>query len=137
MALKNSRDNVKLKKALLAIPNLEVNQQLINLVNNNKSKIFDSEINNKATEEKIKKINEELENIYINKTVEYNPYKDMGVGGKQSFSTAFINKKGDGIILTSLYARDRTRFLLKEIKNFNSEKELAPEEKEVLKLFRN
>jgi hypothetical protein len=40
-------------------------------------------------------------------TVRFNPFKGTGSGGNQSFSAAFVNEKGDGVILTSMYARDR------------------------------
>ncbi len=45
-----------------------------------------------------------------------------------SFSTAFINEHGDGIVLTSHYARERISMFAKPVKAFASEHELSEEE---------
>jgi hypothetical protein len=65
-------------------------------------------------------------------TVRFNPFKGTGDGGNQSFSAAFINEKGDGVILTSMYARDRISMFAKPLKGFVSEFELTEEEKQAL-----
>lgn len=43
----------------------------------------------------------------------YNPYDDTG--GDQSFTLAMLDKKGNGIVLTSLHARSGTRVFAKPI----------------------
>ncbi len=63
-------------------------------------------------------------------TIRFNPFKGTGSGGNNSFSTAFITEKGDGVVLTSMYARDRISMFAKPIKNFSSEYELSEEELE-------
>jgi len=63
-------------------------------------------------------------------TIRFNPFKGTGSGGNQSFSTAFINERGDGVVLTSLYARERISMFAKPVKNFSSEFELSQEEHE-------
>ncbi|MDQ3015046.1 MAG: DUF4446 family protein [bacterium] len=63
-------------------------------------------------------------------TVRFNPFKGTGSGGNQSFSTAFVNEKGDGVVLTSMYSRDRISMFAKPLKNFTSEFELSEEESE-------
>ena len=65
-------------------------------------------------------------------TVRFNPFKGTGSGGNQSFSAAFINEKGDGVVLTSMYSRDRISMFAKPLKQFVSEFELSEEEKEAL-----
>lgn len=130
--LRNSKNNKKIKQALINIPGMQSNHKLTKRVGEYESKILNLEIISKSLQEHSHLINSELEKNYKIKSIEYNPYQDMGVGGKQSFSTAFLNKKGDGMILTSLYSRERTRVLLKKITAFVSEKELAPEEKNLL-----
>lgn len=65
-------------------------------------------------------------------TVRFNPFKGTGDGGNQSFSTAFINEQGDGVVVSSLYSRERISIFSKAIKNFNSEFELTEEEREVI-----
>lgn len=65
-------------------------------------------------------------------TIRFNPFKGTGEGGNQSFSTAFINEKGDGVVLSSLYSRDRISIFSKPLEKFNSQFELTDEEKGVL-----
>jgi len=67
------------------------------------------------------------------KTVRFNPFKGNGSGGNQSFATAFINEKGDGVVISSIYARDRMSVFSKSLTSFKSEFELSEEEKDVLK----
>jgi hypothetical protein len=66
-------------------------------------------------------------------TVRFNPFKGTGAGGNQSFATAIINQNGDGIVLSSLYSRDRVSIFAKSIVDFTSDFELSEEEKKVLK----
>ena len=63
-------------------------------------------------------------------TIRFNPFVDAG--GNQSFAMAFLNDEGDGVIISSLYARDRMSIFAKPIKDGKSEFELTTEEKEVL-----
>ena len=65
-------------------------------------------------------------------TVRFNPFKGTGSGGNQSFATAFLNKDGDGVIVSSLYSRDHVSIFSKPVKNMTSEYELTAEEKEAL-----
>lgn len=67
-----------------------------------------------------------------NETVRFNPFKGDGSGSNQSFSTAFINSEGDGVIISSLYSRDHISVFGKPIKNMKSEYELTAEEKNSL-----
>jgi hypothetical protein len=64
------------------------------------------------------------------KTIRFNPFDDAG--SNQSFALAFLNDKGDGVVMSSLYARDRMSIFAKPIVNCKSEFELSHEEKEVL-----
>ncbi len=54
-------------------------------------------------------------------------------GGNQSFCCAILDEKGNGMVLSSLYSRERSNVFAKPINNFNSEFELTKEEKQVLK----
>lgn len=65
-------------------------------------------------------------------TVRFNPFKGTGSGGNQSFSSAFINEKGEGVVLTSMYARDRISMFAKPLKTWKSEFDLSDEEKEAI-----
>jgi hypothetical protein len=65
-------------------------------------------------------------------TVRFNPFKGTGEGGYQSFSTAFVSEKGDGVVLSSLYSRERISVFSKPLEKFQSQFDLTEEEKEVL-----
>lgn len=67
------------------------------------------------------------------KTIRFNPFKGTGAGGNQSFASAFVNEEGDGIVISSLYSRDRVSVFAKALSEFNSEFELSDEEKQVVK----
>lgn len=66
-------------------------------------------------------------------TIRFNPFKGTGDGGNQSFTTAFLNEKGDGAIISSLYVRDHVSVYSKPIKKFASEFETTEEEKNAIK----
>lgn len=61
-------------------------------------------------------------------------YKALETGGSnQSFSIALLNEQGDGVVLTSLYVRDRINTFAKPIKNYASTYELTEEEVSVIR----
>ncbi len=61
-------------------------------------------------------------------TVRFNPFKGSGDGGNQSFSTALLSEHGDGVVISSLYSRDRISIFGKPLSKFQSEFELTEEE---------
>ena len=63
----------------------------------------------------------------------FNPFGDTG--GDQSFSMALLDKRGDGIVLSSLHGRSGTRLYAKPIEKGKAiAYELSTEEAEVIKL---
>ncbi|MEN9622255.1 MAG: hypothetical protein RLZZ67_689 [Candidatus Parcubacteria bacterium] len=70
-------------------------------------------------------------------TIRFNAFRGDGVGGNQSFATAFLNEDGDGSILSSLYSRDRVSIFAKPIVKFNSEIELSEEERRAVSLAKS
>jgi hypothetical protein len=62
--------------------------------------------------------------------IKYNAFDT--VGGNQSFSLALLDEKGTGMVLSSLYNRERSNIFAKPITSFSSEIELTPEEQLVL-----
>lgn len=66
-------------------------------------------------------------------TIRFNPFKGTGSGGNQSFATVVLNEKGDGFVISSLYAREHVSVFSKPIKKFASEFEMSAEEREALK----
>lgn len=66
-------------------------------------------------------------------TIRFNPFKGDGSGGNQSFATAFISEEKNGVVISSLYSRDRVSVFSKPIKNLVSEQgELTGEEREAM-----
>jgi len=63
-------------------------------------------------------------------TIRFNPFPDQG--SNQSFAMGLVNEEGDGVVLSSLYSRERMSVFAKPIKNHKSEYELTAEEKEAL-----
>jgi hypothetical protein len=64
--------------------------------------------------------------------VRFNAFQD--VGGNQSFATAFLTEEGNGIVISSLYGRERTGIYAKPVKNYASTYELSDEEKEAIRI---
>lgn len=73
------------------------------------------------------RLNKSIRNI---ETLRFNPF--MEAGGNQSFVIAFLNDEGNGVILSSLYARERMSVFAKPIVGGKSSFELTEEEKAVL-----
>lgn len=63
--------------------------------------------------------------------VRYNPFDHMG--GDQSFSIAFLDGHGDGLVLTSLYSRDGSTVFAKPVVDRQSKYPLSNEEQEAIK----
>lgn len=70
--------------------------------------------------------------IQATETIRFNPFKGDGSGGNQSFATTFVDERGNGVVLSSLYSRDRVSVFAKPVKGHASEYELSDEEKESL-----
>ena len=98
-----------------------------------------------ALEQNIEKLNKARENIekeivLLNsklkksirglQTIRFNPFPDQG--GNQSFAVGMLNEEGDGLVISSLYSRERMSVFAKPIKNGASIYELSAEEKEAL-----
>lgn len=99
-----------------------------------------------ALEENIKILDEEKEKIQkelivVNQklkksirgleTIRYNPFPDQG--SNQSFAIGILNEDNDGVVISSLYSRERMSIFAKPIKSGKSDYELTKEESEVLK----
>ena len=68
--------------------------------------------------------------------VRFNPFPTGGGGGNQSFAVAFIDEKLSGVVLSTLYARDRVGVYGKPIEKGISVFELTTEEKEAVEKAR-
>ena len=72
--------------------------------------------------------------FHIQKTglLKFNPFKD--IGGEQSFILSLLDKEDSGVLITSLYGRETTRWYVKMVrKGKGLNYELSKEEKDVIK----
>lgn len=122
--------NTKLKKFLVGTKAENLNHSIESMDNSIKGLVtFKTEVENYLTtvESRLKK------SVQAVNTVRFNPFKGTtGSGGNQSFATAFLNEKGDGVVISSLYARDHVSLFAKPVKNGGSEYELSDEEKQAI-----
>ena len=65
-------------------------------------------------------------------TVRFNPFKGTGDGGNQSFASAFINERGDGVVFSTLYSRERMSIFAKPLTGGKSQYELTGEERHAI-----
>lgn len=65
-------------------------------------------------------------------TIRFNAFKGTGEGGNQSFAIALLSENGDGTVVSSLYSRDHVNVFAKPIRNFASEYEMTPEERDAV-----
>ncbi|MBU0569439.1 DUF4446 family protein [Patescibacteria group bacterium] len=87
----------------------------------------------KAINKKIQEI-EDQSQLHIQKMglVRFNPFEELG--GSHSFSLALLDGKNNGIIVTGLHTREKTRVYVKHIKGGKSKVKFSDEEKKALKL---
>ena len=64
------------------------------------------------------------------KTIRFNPFADSG--SNQSFATAIVDDHGDGVVLSSLYSRERMSVFAKPIEKGTPKYDLTDEEAQVL-----
>ncbi len=65
-------------------------------------------------------------------TARFNAFKGTGEGGNQSFASVFINEDGDGVVISSIYSRERVSVFSKPLTHFASTYELSDEESRVV-----
>jgi hypothetical protein len=84
-----------------------------------------------SIESELKVINQKLKKSLRGlETIRFNPFPDQG--GNQSFAIGMLNEEGDGLVLSSLYSRERMSVFAKPVKAGKSSYDLTLEEKEAL-----
>lgn len=63
--------------------------------------------------------------------IRFNPFEDLG--SNQSFAIALLDQKDDGVVISSIHAKEGTRIYAKPIKHGESEYSLSKEEEESIK----
>lgn len=66
------------------------------------------------------------------RTIRFNPFQGAGTGGNHSFASAFLDEERNGVIISSLYTREKVSVFAKPVKNGRAEVELSEEERKVL-----
>ncbi len=88
---------------------------------------------NSANEKNIKKIFANMKSTFQKVgLVKYDAFHEMG--GKLSFSLAFLNETNDGFVMNAVHSREGCYTYIKEIIDGNSIIVLADEEKEALEM---
>lgn len=64
--------------------------------------------------------------------VRFNPFTGEGAGGNQSFAVALLDERGDGVVFSTLNARERVGVYAKPIMGGTSSFELTNEEREAI-----
>ncbi|MEK7068421.1 MAG: DUF4446 family protein [Patescibacteria group bacterium] len=68
--------------------------------------------------------------------VRFNPFQGDGSGGNQSFAIALLDEFGHGVVLSTLYARDRVGIYCKPIEGGKSLFETSDEERQAIEKAR-
>ncbi|MEK7612805.1 MAG: DUF4446 family protein [Patescibacteria group bacterium] len=68
--------------------------------------------------------------------VRFNPFQGDGSGGNQSFAIALLDEFGHGVVLSTLYARDRVGVYCKPIEGGKSLFETSDEERQAIEQAR-
>lgn len=117
----------RLRRFFLGKKAKDLEETIINLEKN----ISQLEQQKEEIKREISNINQKLKkSIRGLETVRFNPFPDQG--SNQSFAIGMQNEEGDGVIISSLYSRDRMSIFAKPIKQGKSNYELTEEEKQVL-----
>ncbi|MBU3925760.1 DUF4446 family protein [Patescibacteria group bacterium] len=88
-------------------------------------------ISQKETEKYLETVERRLRKSIQNvNTIRFNPFAESGPN--QSFAIGFLNEQGDGVVISSLYSREKVSVYAKPIKACKSEFTLSDEEKRVI-----
>ncbi len=88
-------------------------------------------LHKKGNEVKFDKLDHKLaRSVQWVETLRYNPYQDQG--GKHSWSTLLADERGNGVVITGLWSREKNNVYAKPVQAYKSEHELSTEELELI-----
>jgi len=123
------RLEIKIKKLLIGKNSKSLEDSIVSAHENlDKLNEFQKEAINQFVSVE-KRLNRSIQAV---ETIRFNPFKGTGEGGSQSFTTSFLSENGDGVVISSLYSRERVSVFSKPLSKFSSVFELTDEEKEVI-----
>ena len=106
-------------------------KNLEELINETLATVKETDQINEEITQHLLKVEERLRrSIQHVKIIRFNPFPDQG--GNQSFVTAFLDERGNGAVVSSLYSRDKVSVYAKPVTNRQSEYELSAEERAAL-----
>ncbi|HEY4493781.1 MAG TPA: DUF4446 family protein [Candidatus Paceibacterota bacterium] len=113
---------------LLAGKNAKTLEDTIVRLRDELTKLF---VHKQTTDERISEIDGRVKkSVQWVETVRFNPFRDQG--GNQSWSTLLADERGDGVVFTGLWSRDKSSVYAKPIKGRSSDHELSDEERELI-----
>lgn len=102
-------------------------QSLEGIINSNNKSLKEQAVILQKYGNKIQEIEKDArENIQNIGVIRFNPFKETG--GSQSFAIALTDKDQNGVVISSLYARERMSVFAKPIRQGTSEYTLTEEE---------
>ncbi len=120
---------LKLRRFLVGVDAHHIGDSLQNVSSDLKDlQSFRSDMEKYLTDVE-KRLRKSVQSVH---TVRFNPFKGTGGGSNQSFATTLLTEDGDGVIISSLYARDHVSVFGKPIFKHESAFELSEEERESL-----
>ncbi len=128
------RLEIKLRRMMIGKNSLSIEDSLLSAKENLDKLNKFQELSIAHLENVEKRLNRSIQAV---ETVRFNPFKGIGEGGSQSFSTAFVSEQGDGVVISSLYSRDRVSVFSKPLKKFEGSFELTEEEAKVVEDSKN
>lgn len=121
------------KKRISEIPHVAASKEFASHITELESKINELETSNQNLAQAISQLIPQSRTIKKTSLIRYNPFRDAGVGGLQSFSTASIDELGNGVVISNLYSREMTRVTAKEVIDWKqTDQEFSPEEKQAI-----
>ncbi len=129
LAIANISLSLKIRRLLRGKDAKSLEDTIVKLTNETDSLQSSKQDIEKYLAEAEKRISRSIQGV---STVRFNPFKGTGGGGNQSFATAILNENGDGVVISSLYSRDRVGVYAKPISKLKSEFTLTKEEKEAI-----
>ena len=128
---------IRLETKIKNIPSVKINENINNRIEVLQEDISELENFREKTNSNLTTIGNELKKTIKGiETIRFNPFKDGSVGGNQSFATTLVDDYGNGVVISSLYSRERVSVFAKPIINWICEYELSEEEKISLKQAR-
>lgn len=120
---------MRLRRLLVGRDNHDLEDSLVAIIKRTK----DLETFRSESEKYLTNVERRLRNsTRAVETVRFNAFGGGANGGNQSFASAFLSEEGDGVVISSIYSRDRVSIFAKPVKAFDSRYEISDEEQQAI-----